>query len=120
MFHTGASVFHIMTVILHVLLAPRDCLLPSPNFDVNCIHSLLQADLPSMSDPRLWMLGCKDGAEGEIMVSILNKYIAQARVMVAFRFLIITIRLLACRRSKATAWASCQRSAPERGKPIMR
>ncbi len=38
---------------------------------------LLQADLPSMADPRLWMLGCKDGAEAEIMVSILNKYIAQ-------------------------------------------
>jgi hypothetical protein len=32
-----------------------------------------------MADPRLWMLGCKDGAEGEIMVSILNKYIAQVR-----------------------------------------
>jgi hypothetical protein len=30
-----------------------------------------------MADPRLWMLGCKDGAEAEIMVSILNKYIAQ-------------------------------------------
>lgn len=44
---------------------------PAPSFP-------LQANLPDMRDPRLWMIRCKDGAEAEIMVALVNKYIAKA------------------------------------------
>ena len=35
------------------------------------------ASLPSMRDPKLWMLACKEGEETAIMVALLNKYIAK-------------------------------------------
>ena len=37
-----------------------------------------QAALPELRDPRLWMLKCKEGAEAEILIALLNKFVARA------------------------------------------
>jgi transcription elongation factor SPT5 len=37
-----------------------------------------QANLPSREDPKLWLIKCKDGAETDIMIALVNKYIAVA------------------------------------------
>ena len=38
---------------------------------------LQQATLPDRSDPKLWMVGCKDGEEMTIMIALVNKFIAR-------------------------------------------
>ena len=35
--------------------------------------------LPSMADPKLWMMACKEGEEAAILIAITNKYIARER-----------------------------------------
>jgi hypothetical protein len=38
---------------------------------------MARAALPDMRDPKLWMLGCKEGEETAILVALLNKYVAR-------------------------------------------
>jgi len=41
-------------------------------------NMLAQTDLPSLRDPRLFMIRCKDGREQEVVVALCNKFIASA------------------------------------------
>ena len=38
---------------------------------------LAQASLPSMRDPKLWMLACKEGEEAAICIALVNKAVAR-------------------------------------------
>lgn len=36
-----------------------------------------QAALPAMRDPKLWLVGCKDGEEAAILIALCNKFVAR-------------------------------------------
>lgn len=38
---------------------------------------LHQAALPAMRDPKLWMVGCKEGEEPGVLIALCNKAIAR-------------------------------------------
>lgn len=91
---------------MHCLFIPSLARCPCPVHDLSSFP--LQANLPDMRDPRLWMMRCKDGAEAEIMVALTNKFIAKASAAVGAGALIIQPSLSAAQCS----WCSASLDLP--------